>query len=318
MSSATATKASAEAFDLHAFAQQHLRDLPEAPMLAALRAEHRHLASVLALLSDHLNAIERSELVNTRVVYEVLDYMVTWPDRFHHPREDIIFAYAAEVDGRLAEDRKRLEADHDAMAKAGKDLLHRIERWRRGQENGAEIVRLGREYVQSHYRHMTFEERDVFPAIDAVLTREDWRELAADDQLRPVRDPVFGRRVQREFRNMARKLRRRLRQGVERQAVAEWVSIESLFEAYEVVSMAMQSGRAITRDQLATGLREAGYITFEAPLRAPLLCTANNFRLTLEWLGEMRGVYRDAAGDLLRVNRERKDRLRLLRRAGRP
>ena len=117
---------------------------------------------------------------------------------------------------------------------------------------------------------------------------------------------------------MARKLRRRLRQGVERQAVAEWVGIESLFEAYEVVTMAMQSSRAITRDQLATGFREAAYITFDAPLRAPVLCTANNLRLTLEWFGELQGVYRDAAGDLLRVNRERKDRLRLLKRAGRP
>jgi hypothetical protein len=204
------------------------------------------------------------------------------------------------------------------MARAGKELLHRIERWRRGEESGAEIVRLGREYVQSHYRHMTFEESEIFPAIDAVLTRDDWRELAADDQLRPVRDPVFGRRVQREFRNMARKLRRRLRQGVERQAVAEWVGIESLFEAYEVVSMAFQSGRTITRDQVVKGLREAGYITLDAPLRAPLLCTANNLRLTLEWMGEMQGIYRDAAGDLVRVNRERRDRLRLLRRAARP
>ena len=65
-------------------------------------------------------------------------------------------------------------------------------------------------------------------------------------------------------------------------------------------------------------LCEATYITLDAPLRAPLLCTANNARLTLEWLEEMRGIYRDAAVDLLRVNRERKDRLRLLRRAQRP
>jgi hypothetical protein len=44
----------------------------------------------------------------------------------------------------------------------------------------------------------------------------------------------------------------------------------------------------------------------------------NNLRLTMEWFDEMQGVYRDAAVDLVRVNRERKDRLRLLRRAGRP
>jgi hemerythrin-like domain-containing protein len=318
MATGKGATASSEATDLHSFAAQHEGDLPEAPMLVALRSEHRHIASVLALLSDHLNSIERSELVNTHVVYEILDYMVTWPDRFHHPREDVIFAYAADVDARLAEDRRKLEDQHDELARAGKDLLHTIERWRSGEVSGAVVVSLGRAYVKSHYAHMSFEEREVFPAIDVVLTRADWRELAADDQLRPVGDPVFGRRVQREFRNMARKLRRSLRHGVERRAVAEWVSIESLFEAYEVVSMAVQSGRAITRDQVLTGFREATHITLDAPLRAPFLCTANNFRLTLEWVDEMQGVYRDAAVDLMRVNRERKDRLRLLRRAGKP
>ncbi len=315
---ASARKATPEIMDLQAFAAQHESDVPEAPMLAALRGEHRHMASVLALLSDHLNAIERSELVNTHVVYEILDYMVTWPDRFHHPREDIIFAYAADVDSRLARDRRRLEQDHDDLARRGKELLHTIEGWRRGERGGTELVRLGRDYVQAHYRHMSFEESDVFPAIDAVLTRADWRELAADDQLKPVGDPVFGRRVQRDFRNLARKLRRSLRHGVERRAVAEWVSLESVFEAYEVLSMATQSGRAITRDQVLTGVREAAYITLDAPLRAPFLCAANNARLTLEWLGELQGVYRDAAVDLVRIHRERRDRLRLLRRSSRP
>jgi len=318
MASARAGTAPAEATDLQSFAAQHDSDVPEAPMLAALRAEHRHIASVLALLSDHLNAIERSELVNTHVVYEILDYMVTWPDRFHHPREDLIFTYAADTDARLAENRRELEQQHDQLAGAGRELLRTIETWRSGEVSGAEVVRLGREYVQRSYAHMSFEEREVFPAIDAALTRVDWRELAADDQLKPVGDPVFGRRVQREFRNMARKLRRRLRQGVESRAVAEWVSIESLLEAYEVVSMAAQSGRAITRDQVLTGMREATYITLDAPLRAPFLCAANNLRLTLEWIDEMQDVYRDAAVDLVRVNRERQDRLRLLRRASRP
>lgn len=276
------------------------------------------MASVLALLSDHLNAIERSELVDTHVIYEIMDYLVTWPDRFHHPREDLIYSYAADIDHGLAEDRRRLEKDHDRMLRNGRDLLEAVVDWRRGALGGSELLRMGREYVQASYAHMSFEEQEVFPAIDAVLTHADWRELSADDQLQPVGDPVFGRRVQREFRNMARKLRRSLRRGVERQAVAEWVSLEALFEAYEVLHMANQSGRTITRDQFVTGLREASYIVLDEPLKSPFLCAANNTRLTFEWLGEIQGVYRDAVSDLLRVNRERKDRLRLLRRAERP
>jgi hemerythrin-like domain-containing protein len=303
---------------LQTFVQQHRSEVPEAPMLSGLRDEHRHIASVLALLSDNLNAIERGEMVNPHVVYEIMDYMVTWPDRFHHPREDLIYDYAADVDHGLREDRRRLEQEHDAMARQGRELLHCIERWRGGEAEGSELLRQGREYVQRSYAHMAFEEQEVFPAIDAVLTRDEWRELAADEQLRPVRDPVFGRRVSREFRHMARKLRRSLRRGVERRAVADWVSIEALLEGYEVLSMASQSGRSVTWDTLRTGLREATYITLDQPLKAPLLCAANNTRLTLQWLSEMQEIYRDASLDLLRVNRERKDRLRLLRRAGRP
>lgn len=304
--------------DLQAFADQYQSDVSEAPMLAALRADHRHIASVLALLSDHLNAIERSELVDTHVIYEIMDYMVTWPDRFHHPREDLIYGFAADLDKGLAEDRRRLEQDHDQMLRNGRDLLQAIEDWRSGKVNGSEVVKLGREYVQNSYGHMSFEEQEVFPVIDAVLTYADWRDLSADDQLKPVGDPVFGRRVQREFRNMARKLRRSLRRGVERQAVAEWVSIESVFEAYEVMSMANQSGRTITRDQFMTALKEASYIVLDQPVKSPFLCAANNTRLTLEWFDEVQSVYRDAVSDLLRVNRERQDRLRLLRRAARP
>ena len=204
------------------------------------------------------------------------------------------------------------------MARAGRDVLACIERWRAGETGGSELIEQGRDYVQRSYAHMAFEEQEVFPAIDAALTREDWRELAADDQLRPVGDPVFGRRVAREFRTMARKLRRSLRRGVERRAVSDWVSIEALMEGYEVLSMAAQNSRVVTRDHLRTGLREAVNITLESPLQAPLLCTVNNTRLSLAWLEEMRGIYRDAAVDLARVNRERRDRIRLLRRAGRP
>ncbi|MEM1403745.1 MAG: hemerythrin domain-containing protein [Pseudomonadota bacterium] len=302
--------------DLQSFAAEHEPDVSEAPMLKALRGEHLHIASILALLSDHLNAIERSELVDTHVIYEIMDYLVTWPDRFHHPREDLIYSTASELNPSLQGNRKKLDDEHDALARLGRELLQAIIGWRRGDVGGTEVIELGREYVRKNYSHMSYEERNVFPVIDATLSRADWRELAADEQFKPVRDPVFGRRVERQFRNMARKLRRSLRRGVEHRAVAEWVGLDSMFEAYEVVSMALQSGRTITRDQLITGLRESAYITLDEPLKAPFLCAANNSRLAVEWLEEMQEVTKDAAVDLLRVNRERQDRLRLLKRSG--
>ncbi|MEM9397038.1 MAG: cation-binding protein, partial [Pseudomonadota bacterium] len=212
----------------------------------------------------------------------------------------------------------QIEVVHDRLGKKGKALKNHVDEWRRGDVGGDVVVNAGRDYVREAYGSMAQKEQELFPAIDAAMSRQDWRELAADGLLQPLRDPVFGRRVSREFRTMARKLRRSLRRGVEHRAVAEWVGIESLFEAYEVLSMAAQSGRSVTRDQFLTGLRESSYIVLDAPLKAPLLCAANNARITLEWVEEIQEIYRDAAVDLVRVNRERQDRLRLLKRASRP
>ena len=287
-------------------------------MLMALRAEHRHIATVMALLSQQLNAIERGELVATHVLYEIMDYMVTWADRFHHPREDRIYDHVAEVDRGLAGNLRNLERDHDRMARDGREMLHVIERWRAGELCGHEVVDRGRAYVGRCHTHMNLEEDEVFPLIDTVLTRSDWRDLEAEDVLHPASDPVFGRRVQREFRHLARRVRRSLRHGVEDATVLERVGLEALRESWEIMAMAWQSGRTLSVDYLRLSLRESLYIALDRPLQAPLLCATNNARLTLAWLEDMSVVSADVLGDLVRVNRERRDRLRLFRRAGGP
>jgi hypothetical protein len=98
----------------------------------------------------------------------------------------------------------------------------------------------------------------------------------------------------------------------------EWVGVEAFLESFDVIVMALQNGRAVTVDHAAAALQESLYITLDKPLRAPLLCAANNARLTLDWLQELGTVSRDVIADLARVERERRDRLRMLRRAGAP
>src|SRR6056300_523788 len=63
----------------------------EFPLMAALRAEHRHMASVMELMDQQLDAIAAGEMVDTHMLYESMDYMLSWPDRYHHPREDLIY-----------------------------------------------------------------------------------------------------------------------------------------------------------------------------------------------------------------------------------
>ena len=284
------------------------------PMMASLRAEHGHIATVMKLFGEQLDAIEAGDLVDTHVVYEIMDYMVTWPDRFHHPREDIIYARVAEVDAATRDDVDTLQRDHDDTAKKGRRVLRDIERWRLGEITGAVVVESGRAYIDHMHEHMNLEEKLVFPRIEATLTLQDWRELAVDDELRGVSDSVFGPQVQREFRNMTRKLRRGLRSSVERGTMVEWIGLEAFMESLEVVSIAYESARDIAQEHLRNALDDSlGYFR-EAPLSAPLRCLANNTRVTFHLLGEMAEISLETLEDLSRVNQARKDRIRLMER----
>ena len=262
----------------------------EPPMITALKAEHRHMAAIMALMSDQLDAIERGELAETHVLYETMHYMVSWPDQFHHPREDLIYGLGAELNGEAADNVDSLQREHDEMAKRGRELLGIIQDWRDGTASGATVVKNGRDYIQQTYRHMNSEEQLVFPQIAAVLSPADWRELAASDQLRPMGDPVFGPRVQREFRNMARKLRRGERRRVERGAMTEWIGIDALLESVNVVSMAADSSRSLTGEHARRAWDESMSILKEKPLTAPWRCALNNTRISLDLMGELAGV----------------------------
>lgn len=284
----------------------------EFPLMAALRAEHRHMASVMELMGQQLDAIAAGEMVDTHMLYESMDYMLSWPDRYHHPREDLIYGRVADIDPTAADNVDSLQREHDAMAALGRELLAIIELWRDGKVSGTTVVKAGKDYIARSYKHMNSEEELVFPQIESILTVQDWRELAEDDNLRPASDPVFGPRVQREFRNLARKVRRGVRRGVERGTMVEWIGLEALLESIEVVSMAYDSGKDITGEHLRTALDDSLSILREKPLTAPLHCALNNTRLTFSWMGDLADVSRDTLADLVKVNQERKDRVRLL------
>lgn len=284
------------------------------PMMKTLLAEHRHIASVMHLFSEQLDSIEAGELIDPHLVYEIMDYMVTWPDRFHHPREDIIYSRVAELDPGAVDEVDTLQRDHDYTATLGNDLLKAIESWRRGDIQGAELLKLGRAYVAHMYDHMKVEEQLVFPHIEAVLTPQDWRELEAEDQLAGVSAPVFGPRIQREFRNVARKLRRSLRRTVEHGALAEWIGIEAFMESLDALSLALDSSRHTAGMHLRDAVKEAADIVVDNPLTAPWHLALNNARVGLDLAGDVAEISRETLLDLAKINRARKDRARLLER----
>lgn len=285
---------------------------PEHSMIRTLRAEHRHMGNVLNLFTAQLDALEAGEFVDSHVVYEIMDYITHWPDQFHHPREDIIYSRVAEISPNAADEVDTLQRDHDATAKHGKALLKTIADWRDNKIKAATVVKKGRGYIGHVFEHMNIEEKLVFPHIEAQLTQQDWRELEQEDSLQAVSSPIFGGPVQREYRNLTRKLRRSLRRKVEEGALSEWVSFEALMETAEVLSLAYESARDSTANHMRTAVRESWDLVKTAPIQAPIKCTLNNAKVTIDLVSDMAQISTETLVDLQRVNQARKERMKLL------
>jgi hemerythrin-like domain-containing protein len=227
------------------------------PVLATLHAEHRYMATLLKLADDQLEALSAGDTkVDSRVLYESLHYMTHYPDAFHHPREDMVYQRAGELDKSIADDVDTLQREHDYLAELGAKTLQKVVSWQSGETGLEETVELAREYIDTVYRHMNAEEKLVFPQIEKLLSEKDWSELEQEDLLTPLADPVFGPKVGRQYRNIARKGRRALRRGVEDVALVEWVGLEAVLEGLELLSMAVDSGRDTARDHQESVIKD--------------------------------------------------------------
>lgn len=289
------------------------------PVLATLYAEHRYMATLMKLLTEQLTALEQDEAVDAHILYELMQYMSSFPDQYHHPREDMVYQRAAELDPSLADSVDTLQRDHDYLAEVGAGTLKAIKNWRSGGKPAADIVTRGHEYVAALYRHMSVEEKLVFPQIEKLLTADDWAELEADDLLAPVMDPVFGTRVAREYRKLARSARRALREGAEDVAVGEWIGFEAMLEGIEVINIALDGGKAAAREHFEVALADNLSIVEEAReggglVLVPLRCAMANTGHYLGFLRDCGQLLRDTGSDLVEVRRAMRERLRLGRR----
>ncbi len=288
----------------------------EHPVMQALYAEHRYMATLMHLLGEQLAALAAGNAVDPHILYEVMHYMTHYPDAFHHPREDRVYQRAAELDPELADSVDTLQRDHDYLTETGAKALKSIADWRAGRGKEVEMLKLCQDYASSLYEHMNTEEKLVFPQIEKLLSDEDWRELEQADLLTPAPDPVFGSRVDREYRNIARKARRALRRGAEDVAMVEWIGIEALLEGFELLSMAMDNSRAAAGEHLA-GAREdmkellmASLDGESSLLLFPARCSLSNVGHYVGWLKECGAIVRDTAGDLRQLNQGMRQRMR--------
>ncbi len=161
--------------------------------IAIIQNEHRGLAAVLSCLSSVVRDIEdRSLEPDFELFHAIVDYIESFLDRFHHPKEDdFLFDRLRRRHPEAADLLEELEDEH----RCGEVLTGELKAALEAYENEGEAAfQPFREAVETYHAfersHMGKEERDVLPLARRYLAAEDWREI--DEAFTANDDPLFG------------------------------------------------------------------------------------------------------------------------------
>jgi len=174
-------------------------------VIKALRHEHTSIENVLGALERQIAVIAQGEPADYALIASIVDYFTDFPDRQHHPKEDLVFARlrradpaAAQSVGDLIESHTILAEEFRAFAAALNAVMH-DEILSRTQ-----FVEQARAFIEHQRLHLAMEETSFFPVAERTLDRDAWAELEKEMTATP--DPLIGGKAGDKFEALRRNI----------------------------------------------------------------------------------------------------------------
>jgi hemerythrin-like domain-containing protein len=163
-----------------------------------LRREHRNIEKLLLVLERELSIFDRGERPDYEVIRAVISYFEVYPEVYHHPQEDLVFAKLRTRDPAAAAKVGDLASEHQK----GGERLRRVAHALGNVLADREVLRQNvdtiiRDFIEHERRHIMMEDRDFFPAAVEALRPSDWTEIAS--AVTGQKDPLFSDVVEARF-----------------------------------------------------------------------------------------------------------------------
>ena len=167
-------------------------------IIERLSREHRNIETLLAVLERELEIFDRGDRPDYKVIRAIISYFELYPELYHHPLEDLVFAKLKLRDPAAAAKVGNLTLEHQK----GAERLRRVAKAVDGVLAGREFLRqdvdaIVRDFLEHERRHIAMEDRDFFPAALKALRPPDWTEIAS--ALSSHKDPLFSDVVEARF-----------------------------------------------------------------------------------------------------------------------
>ncbi|OPY97585.1 hemerythrin [Bradyrhizobium sacchari] len=167
-------------------------------IIERLSQEHRNIEKLLAILERELQVFDLGDRPDYEVIGAVISYFELYPEVYHHPQEDLVFAKLRIRDPDAAAKIGDLAREHQRGAELLRRVAHEIDNVLAGRELLRQDVHaIVHDFIEHERRHITMEDRDFFPAAVKALKPQDWTEIAS--AMSNPEDPLFSEAAEETF-----------------------------------------------------------------------------------------------------------------------
>jgi len=162
-----------------------------AQSLRNLQLEHQSLGRLLDIMDEWIGDYSVSQEPDYRLLQIIADYLLSYPDEVHHPKEDLIFLKLQRRDSGAASKLSRLLDEHRELREITQEFAAIVDdSTEPTASRPKQTLQATRKLVDYYRHHIEMEEKHFFPTAERVLTRDDWAEIdfPATEQIDPLLD----------------------------------------------------------------------------------------------------------------------------------
>lgn len=170
--------------------------------LIAIADEHKYVLRLITILEDEARTLAEGEPADFECMADILNYITHYPDRYHHPKEELIFDRMVDADAKIQKILKTLRRDHGRVATMGQGITDAIEEVKKSssKKKRCDLAKTIETYTLRLREHINLEETQIFVPAATLLSKADWK--AIDKEIKPILDPIFGEKKSEEFMSL--------------------------------------------------------------------------------------------------------------------
>ncbi len=220
----------------------------------ALHNEHIYMFGLLDSLDQQVGLIVNGRDADYALLLDIIDYMQNFPDRYHHPKEDLIYQRMALRDETIASEVAALLDEHRQLVGLSNRVAEAIDDVHMMPTvlNKARVGELCNDYGACLRHHINIEESKILPRALEVLRQEDW--FLIEQNSIPINEIPIDNILTDNFAALRRVVRGNIEKAANNLVLAEFLGSQSMLEVLGALGTNLSYGQRACKKGVRLGL----------------------------------------------------------------